>query len=138
MQSKINIILASLPAILTQLTVTSLPAALFQENSGVHNVVNNSVIQLYCTVDSLNVTFSWTKNGSPVVINVPHLFERTCNNSTTTRSVLTIDGFQSSDNGTYQCMAIDGLESGSGNTTTLAGMYWRGVCHIEYDLKLYI
>ena len=112
----------SLPVALSQLTITSLPATLFQENSGVHNVVAGSVIQLYCTVESTNVTFSWTKDGSPVVINVPHLFERTCNDSTTTRSALIIDGFQSSDNGTYQCMATDGQESGSGNTTTLTGM----------------
>ena len=122
---KQTIILVSLPAVLTQLTVTSLPAALFQENSGVHNVVAGSVIQLYCTVDSLNVTFTWTKDGSPVVINVPHLFERTYNDNTTTRSALIIDGFQSSDNGTYQCMAMDGQESCNGNTTTLTGLYWR-------------
>ena len=112
----------SLPATLTQLTVTSLPAALFQENSGIHNVVAGSVIQLYCTVESTSATFSWTKDGSPVVINVSHLFERTCNDSTTTRSVLTIDGFQSSDNGTYQCIAMDGQQCGCGNTTTLIGM----------------
>ena len=114
----------SLPATLTQLTVTSLPAALFQdlENNGIHNVVAGSVIQLYCTVESTSATFSWTKDGSPVVINAPHLFERTCNDSTTTRSVLTIDGFQSSDNGTYQCMATDGQQCGCGNTTTLTGM----------------
>ena len=115
--------LVFLPAVLTQLTITSLPDALFQENSGIHNVVNNSVIQLFCTVESTGAKFSWTKDGSPVVINVPHLFERTCNDSTTTRSVLTINGFQSSDNGTYQCMATDGQQCGCGNTTTLTGMH---------------
>ena len=85
------------------------------------------MIQLYCTVESTSVTFSWTKDGSPVVINVPHLFERTCNDSTTTKSALIIDGFQSSYNGTYQCMATDGQESCNGNIATLTGTCWR-VC----------
>ena len=74
-------------------------------------------------MESTSATFSWTKDGSPVVINIPHLFERTCNDSTTTRSALTIDSFQSSDNGTYQCMATDGQQCGCGNTTTLTGMH---------------
>ena len=81
------------------------------------------MILLYCTVESTNVTFSWTKDGSPVVINVPHLFERTCNDSTVTKSVMTIDSFQSNDNGTYQCIATDGQQCGCGNATTLTGMH---------------
>ena len=103
--------------------MTSLPDALFQDNGGVHNVVNGSVIQLFCSVESLNVTFSWTKDGSPVVIDVPNLRERTCNDSTTTTSVLTIEDFQSNDNGTYQCMATNGQESGIGSSTTLTGIH---------------
>ena len=116
-----------LPVVFGQLTVTSLPATLFQDNGGVHNVVNGSVIQLFCSVESLNVTFSWTKDGSPVVINVPNLRERTCNDSTTTTSMLTIEDFQSNDNGTYQCMATNGQESGSGSSTTLSGIHLGGV-----------
>ena len=112
-----------LPVAVGHMTVTSLPAALFQDNGGVHNVVEGSVIQLFCSVESLDVTFSWTKDGSPVVINVPNLRERTCNESTTTTSMLTIEGFQSNDNGTYQCIAKHGQESGIGNSTTLTGIY---------------
>ena len=111
-----------LPVVFGQLTVTSLPDALFRDNGGVHNVVEGSVIQLFCSVESLNVTFSWTKDGSPVVIDVPDLRERTCNDSTTTTSMLTIEDFQSSDDGTYQCMATNGQESGNGSSTTLTGI----------------
>lgn len=117
-----------LSAILGQLSVTSLPAALFQENGGVHNVVEGTVIQLYCEADSAAATFSWTKDDSPVVINVPHLRERTYSDSNTATSVLTIDGFYSSDNGTYQCTAMDGGSSMSGNTATLTGMRINTIC----------
>ena len=114
-----NVILA--PAVLSQLTVTSLPAVIFEPNGGTHNVIEGSVIQLYCSVQSTTATFSWTKDGDSVVIDISHVRERTCNDSTSTTSVLTIEGFQSSDNGMYQCMAVDGAMSGSGNTVTLVG-----------------
>ena len=100
--------------------VTSLPDLLFQLNSGVHNVVEGSVIQLYCSVESTTATLSWTKNGSPVVLDVPHLHERT-KNDTQTSSVLTVDAFQFSDSGTYQCHAEDGSSTESGTTVTLTG-----------------
>lgn len=79
------------------------------------------MIQLYCSVEALNVTFTWRKDGVPVVIDVPHLRERTCDDSTTTTttSVLTIDNFQSSDNGTYQCTTMTGA---NGDSVTLIGM----------------
>lgn len=106
---------------LSQLSVTSLPVALFQANGGVHNVVEGTVIQLYCVADSVTATFSWTKGGNPVMINVPHLRERTYSDVSTATSVLTIDGFYSSDNGAYQCTAMDGGSTMSGNTATLTG-----------------
>lgn len=103
------------------MAVTSLPAALFESNSGVHNIVQGSVIQLYCSVDSTTATISWTKNGDPVVTDVPHLHQRTCNDGNTTTLVLTIDGFQSGDNGTYQCLARDGVDSGNGTVVIFTG-----------------
>ena len=104
------------------LVVTSLPAVLFQTNGGVHNITAGSVIQLYCSVQSTTASFSWIKDGRPVVIDVPHLRERTCNDSTTATSVLTVDNFQSSDSGTYQCMAIDGDSAAPGDTVELRGI----------------
>ena len=80
------------------------------------------MIQLYCSVESTTATFSWTKDRSPVVIDVPHLRERTTNDSTTTTSVLTVDNFQSSDNGVYQCSTRDGMNTESGDTVTLTGI----------------
>ena len=105
------------------LQVTSLPSVLFDPNDGPHNVVEGSVIQLYCSVESTTASFSWTKNGSPVVIDVPHLRERTSNDSNTTTSVLTVDNFQSSDTGTYECSASDGMRTGIGGNVTLSGKF---------------
>ena len=89
-------------------------------------MVEGSVIQLYCSVESTAASFSWTKDGSPVVIDVPHLRERTSNDrtsndSTMTTSVLTVDNFQSSDTGRYQCSASDGMRTGNGMNVTLNG-----------------
>ena len=101
--------------------MTSLPAALFESNGGVHKIVQGSVIQLYCSVESSIATISWTKDRDPVVIDVPHLHQRICNDDNSTTSVLTIDNFQSGDNGTYQCLARDGRNSGNGTVVTLTG-----------------
>ena len=57
-----------------------------------------------------------------MVIDVPHLRERTCNDRTNATSVLTVDNFQSSDNGTYQCRAVDGNNSGYGDRIELRGL----------------
>ena len=104
------------------LAVMSLPTVLFQTNGGIHNVTAGSVVQLYCSVLSTTTIFSWIKDGIPVVIDVPHLRERTCNDSTTATSVLTVDNFQTSDNGIYQCMAMDGNATGEGGSIELRGI----------------
>ena len=104
--------------------MTSLPSVLFESNGGLHNVVEGSVIQLYCSVESTTASLSWTKDGSPVVIDIPHLRERTSNDSTTTTSVLTVDNFQSSDTGTYQCSASDGVRTANGDNVTLNGKFY--------------
>ena len=112
----------TISAVLGQLSVTSLPAALFQVNSGVHNIVQSSVIQLYCTANATTATFSWRKDGSAVVIDVPHLLERTTNDGmSTATSVLTVDNFQSSDDGRYQCMAMDSGTTATGSSVILTG-----------------
>ena len=103
------------------LVVTSLPVVLFQTNGRVHNITAGSVIQLYCSVQSTTASFSWSKDGRPVVIDIPHLRERTCNDSTTATSVLTVDNFQSGDSGVYQCMAVDGNSTTQGHSTELRG-----------------
>ena len=117
-----HIIIIGVQAQSDSLIVTSLPVALFQTNGGVHNIVAGSVIQLYCSVQSTTVSFSWMKDGSPVTIDVPHLRERTCNDSTNATTVLTVDNFQSGDNGIYQCMAVDGHNIGYGDRIELRGL----------------
>ena len=116
------------------MVVISLPAVLFNTSGGVHNVVNGSVVQLYCSVESPNATFSWTKDGSPVVIDVPHLHERTCSDSTSTTSVLTVDSLQSTDNGMYQCTAVDGGSTGRGRNVTLTGKLVSHHAHTHYKI----
>ena len=58
----------------------------------------------------------------PVIIDVPHLRERTCNDSTTAISVLTEDNFQTSDDGIYQCIAMDGNATGESGSIELRGI----------------
>ena len=101
--------------------MTSLPSLLFESNGGIHNVAEGSVIQLYCLVDSTTATLYWTKSGRPVVLDSPHLRERTLNDTDTTSSVLTIDAFQSSDGGTYQCHAEEGNGVWNGTALALTG-----------------
>ena len=114
---------------LTGLQVTSLPSVLFESNGGVHNVVEGSVIQLYCSVASSTAIFSWTIDGSPAVLDVPHLRERTVSIDTanTATSTLTVDNFQSSDSGTYQCLAQGGGSTGNGTALTLTGKLFNFV-----------
>ena len=119
----VDIQLVIINSFIIGLQVISLPYVLFQSNGRIHNVVEGSVIQLYCSVESTTASFSWTKDGSPVVIDVPHLRERTSNDSTTTTSVLTVDNFHSTDTGTYRCSASDGMRTGNGASVTLNGKY---------------
>ena len=104
------------------LSIKSFPAVLFQTNGGVHNVVAGSVVQLYCSVQSTTASFSWTKDGRSVVIDIPHLRERTSNDNAIATSVLTVDNFQFSNSGIYQCMAVDGNHTGQGDSIELRGL----------------
>ena len=57
-----------------------------------------------------------------MVIYVPHLRNRTTNDSSSTAtSVLTIDNFQSSDDGVYQCTAMNNGIMAPGSNATLTG-----------------
>ena len=117
--------------------MTSLPEVLFQADGGMQNVVEGSVIQLFCSIEFTRVTFSWTKDGRSVVINVPHLRERTTSNSNTTTSMLTIDNFQSTDNGLYQCLVqSDSGGFGIGETANLRGMH-NQLPYIAYCKQLH-
>ena len=57
-----------------------------------------------------------------MTIDIPHLRERTSTEGAAMNSVLTVDNFQSGDSGTYQCMAVDGNNTGYGVRAELIGM----------------
>ena len=114
-----------------QLTVLTRPEALVSSSG---NVVEGSVIQIYCTVEmDTTVTFTWTLNGTALLNDPPHIRIRQENLpvrsasllTDDSTSVLTVDNFRDTDNGVYQCTATNGAaSSGSGTTVSLTGVLW--------------
>ena len=94
------------------------------------NVVSGSVIQLYCTADSVNATFQWTLNGDTLLNDPPHIRIRSSSDSSTSTSSLIVDNFQEPDNGTYLCTA-DTMASTNGTAVTLTGIYIPGSNNIS-------
>ena len=108
-------------AVSAQLTVTPLPDILFQNNSGVHNIVEQSVIWLYCTANSATATITWTKDGVTLVNDPAHIRIRSSSSGMSTTSSLVVDNFQTSDNGSYVCQARDGMITVNSSTLSLTG-----------------
>ena len=108
-------------AVGAQLTTTPLPNVLFQNNSGIHNIVEQSVIWLYCTADSSNATITWTKDGETLVNDPAHIRIRSSSSGMSTTSSLVVDNFQTPDNGDYECQARDGMVTASSSTQSLTG-----------------
>ena len=101
-----------------------LPNILFEDNGGVHNVVERSVIQLYCTAISSTTilpTITWTKDGVALVNDPPHIRIRSSSSGMSTTSSLVVDNFQGSDNGSYVCQASDGTVTVNSSTLSLTG-----------------
>ncbi len=94
-------------------SVSVLPDTLWVSNAGIHNVVDGHVILVYCSATGFTApTITWTKDGTEVSHDPPHIFIRTSVDGLT--SVLTIDQFNTSDDGAYVCSA-NGV---SGSTTS--------------------
>ncbi len=84
--------------------VSVLPDTLWVSNAGIHNVVEGHVIQVHCIATGFTApTITWTKDGTEVSHDPPHIFIRTSVDGLT--SVLTIDQFNTSDDGVYLCSA---------------------------------
>ena len=85
------------------------------------NVVETAVIQLYCSGSGATILdITWTKNGTTLTNDPPHLRIRA---SSTDTSVLTVDNFGSSDDGEYACLVSSSTGSASSGTLTLTGTH---------------
>ena len=105
------------------LTVTSLPAVLF--NGGNQTIVEGSVIWLYCEVNSIapTLTVTWNMNSVPLVQDVPHIRMRSSTSISSSTFLLVVDNFQAPDNGIYQCIAQNEKITITGLPLTLAGKH---------------
>ncbi len=88
------------------ISLSVLPDVLWVSNGGAHNVADGHVIQVYCSADDITApTIRWEKGGTEIFQDPPHIFIRTSVIGVMTSSVLTIDPFNSTDDGMYQCIA---------------------------------
>ena len=118
-QSIINLCLSS-ALCEGQLSLQSLPDVLFVNNNGVHNVELGTVIRVRCTASSSSApTMTWFKDGSSLTNDPPHVRIRTSTDGTAVVSTLTIDNFDSTDDGDYFCQASDDTNSESSTTLSL-------------------
>lgn len=104
--------------------IQSLPDILFSQRN--QNIVENSVLFFYCRVNSTSPTLrvTWTKNGIPLIQDVPHIrLRNSVSGVGTTTLLLVVDLFQVSDNGVYQCTATDGGSVAMGDPLMLNGKY---------------
>ena len=117
-------------------TVTLGPAQV----TGMHEIVSGSDIQLFCSATSTSGVapdISWTRNGAILENTPPSRYFRTSSDGTTaTSSVLTIEDFQSADDGTYFCSGSipasgGGTVAQSSETAVLTGK----VCEFLVALK---
>ena len=101
--------------------MTSLPAVLF--NGMNQSIAEGSVIWLYCEVNSVSssLTAIWSKDNVPLEQDAPHIRMRSSNTTSSSTFLLVVDNFQSSDDGTYQCIAEDGAMRGNGASLSLTG-----------------
>ena len=105
-------------------TVTSLPEVLF--NGGSQDIVEGSVVWLYCEVDTVysTVTATWNKDSEPLVQDVPHIHMETSSSDSSTTFLLMVDDFQTSDSGVYQCTTQEGAVTAMGTALNLTGNYY--------------
>ena len=107
-----------------QLTLEALPDVLFVDNSGVHNVKLGTVIRARCTASSSSApVVTWFKDGDSLLNDPPHIRIRTSTDDTEVTSVLTIDNFNTGDDGDYYCQANDSTTTLTSTTLSLTGNY---------------
>ena len=106
-------------------TVSVLPEVLWGTGGDVsRNIVETAVTQLYCSGSGATIVgITWSKDGTTLTNDPPHLRIR---GSSTDMSVLTIDNFNSSDDGQYVCHVSGNTGSATSPILTLTGMYIDG------------
>ena len=119
-------------------TVSVLPEVLWGTGGGAvtRNIVETAVIQLYCSGSGATIEeITWSKDGTTLTNDPPHLRIR---GSSIDMSILTIDNFNSSDDGQYVCHVTGSTGSNTSSILTLTGMYidgsvgyqwWKPVMH---------
>ena len=102
-------------------TVTLGPALV----TGTLEIVSGSNIQLFCSATSTSGVapdISWSGKGMILENTPPSIYFRTSSDGTnTTSSVLTIEDFQSADDGTYLCSGSIPANGGSGTVGGSSG-----------------
>ena len=117
------------------LRLTSLPDVLFSGKN--QTILKDSVIWLYCLVGPKSPTLevTWSKNGEPLVQDVPHIRLRNSGSDADTYStfILIVDKFQTSDSGAYQCIAQDEDIVTTGRISNLIGSRFSYPfrCHVH-------
>ena len=97
---------------------------LFATNNGVHNVELGTVIRARCTANSsCTPVVTWFKDGDSLLNDPPHIRIRTSTDDTEVTSVLTIDNFNTGDNGDYYCQAYDSTTTLNSTALSLTGEY---------------
>ena len=107
-----------------KLSLETLPDVLFVNNSGVHKVELGTVIRARCTASNSSAPIVvWFKDGDSLLNDPPHIRIRTSTDDTEVTSVLTIDNFNTGDNGDYYCHAYDSTTARNSTTLSLTGVY---------------
>ncbi|CAI8053582.1 hypothetical protein GBAR_LOCUS29303 [Geodia barretti] len=105
-----------------QLTLQALPDMLFVDNGGVHGVELGTVVRARCTASSSSSAplLTWFKDGGILASDAPHIRIRSSSSGSEVSSVLTVDNFDSGDNGDYYCEASNDTDTLASTTLSLS------------------
>ena len=124
------IIMFAFVAVHGQVTVAVLPEILWGNASsgavGVHNILRGSVIQVFCTGTDTSgpPDVVWIKNNVVLSNDPPQVRIRTSDDGDTrTSSMLTIENFDSADDGTYKCSVTGTSGSNASSNLKLTSMF---------------
>ena len=114
----------------TCIDIQYFPDVLFSGGNEV--ILQGSVLWLYCHVDVRALRVKWTKDGNPLVQDIPHIRKRISFTNSSITSLLVLDTVQASDNGVYQCTAEHGRTLRGRRLTLTGTFYGLEMVHIIY------